>query len=88
MDPFHILILLISGLAGGNAAAAMFPDKSLGMAWNTISGLVGGALGSLALMSALGIADGASAYIQNAAGGGAGGALLMLFVGALSARHR
>lgn len=83
MDFTTIIILLAAGLAGGNAAAIMFPDKSLGLLRNSASGLVGSFAGAGGLASLIGTGNGLGTLIQHAAGGGTGGALLMIAAGFL-----
>jgi uncharacterized membrane protein YeaQ/YmgE (transglycosylase-associated protein family) len=51
MDATSLIIDLISGAIGGNAAGAAMPDKSLGTLGNTIAGLVGGGLGGQILQA-------------------------------------
>lgn len=70
-----LLIQLISGAVGGNAAGAAMKKVSMGTAGNSIVGMIGGYLGS---MLASGQLDG---MIANVAGGGAGGAVLLMIVG-------
>jgi len=72
MDITSLIINLISGAAGGNAAGAAMPDKSLGTVGNSLAGLLGGGAGG-----ALG------SIIGNIAGGGVGGGLLMILASAL-----
>jgi hypothetical protein len=84
-----LLIQLISGAAGGNAAGSLFRDKSLGTLGNSLAGAVGGGLGGQILTALLGIgAAGAGpldlgALIAQIVGGGVGGAILMVAVGVL-----
>ncbi len=92
MDITSLIIQLIVGAIGGNAAGKAMPDKSLGTAGNTIAGVIGGVLGGQILDALLGggtVADateGAAssmdigAIIQDIAGGGIGGAVLMVVV--------
>lgn len=92
MDPTSLVIQLIVGAIGGNAAGKAMPDKSLGTLGNTIAGVVGGGLGGQILDAVLGggamPADAAAAassmdigaIIQDIAGGGIGGAVLMVVV--------
>lgn len=96
MEILNLLIGLISGAVGGNITGAAAPDKSLGTLGNTISGLLGGGLGSY-LLQATGLlthaATVANTTAQSAggldlasllgdiAGGGVGGALLTFIVG-------
>jgi len=91
MDITSLIIQLIVGAIGGNAAGKAMPDKSLGTLGNTIAGVVGGGLGGQILDAVLGggavPADAAAAggmdigaIIQDIAGGGIGGAVLMVVV--------
>lgn len=81
MDLATLAVQLICGIAGGNAAAAMFPDKRFSAIGNTAAGVVGGLLGGQALTALLGAGRDASGMIQNAAGSGSGGAILMMAAG-------
>lgn len=65
MDIASLLISLISGVAGGNAAGAAMPEKNMGAVANSVSGLIGGGLGDF-LLRALGVL--ASAGAAGAAG--------------------
>lgn len=49
MDIVGLLINLISGAVGGNAAGAASKDISLGFIGNTVAGLIGGAAGGYIL---------------------------------------
>ena len=88
-----IIIQLVVGAIGGNAAGKAMPDKSLGTAGNTIAGAIGGFGGGWILDMLLGgapMADAAAgvaasgldigAIIQDVAGGGIGGAVLTIVV--------
>jgi hypothetical protein len=94
MDPntINLIISVLSGIAGGNAAGAAMPDKTLGTLGNSIGGLFGGGIGGF-IMKALGLfaaataaqhtgtAAPASAFdlstlIASIGGGGVSGALL------------
>jgi uncharacterized membrane protein YeaQ/YmgE (transglycosylase-associated protein family) len=80
-----IIIQLISGAVGGNAAGALLKDKSLGTIGNSIAGILGGAGGG-ALLNMLGVATGAggmdiAGIIGSIAGGGVGGGVLMAIIG-------
>ena len=95
MDITSLIIQLIVGAIGGNVAGKAMPDKSLGTLGNTIAGVVGGWHGGQILDKILG--GGCHGYrcrsrrcrnhmdigaiIQNIAGGGIGGAILMIVVG-------
>ena len=92
-----IVIQLVAGALGGNAAGAGVKQYSLGTAGNSIAGAIGGLiLGQV--LAAMGIgepgmatAEGApaaggldvGALIAQVVGGGAGGAILTLIVGAI-----
>lgn len=88
-----IIIQLVVGAIGGNAAGKAMPDKSLGTTGNTIAGAIGGFGGGWILDMILGgapavdAAAGAAAsgldigaIIQDVAGGGIGGAVLTIVV--------
>jgi uncharacterized membrane protein YeaQ/YmgE (transglycosylase-associated protein family) len=95
MDITSLIIQLIVGAIGGNAAGKVMPDKSLGTLGNTIAGVIGGFGGGQILNAVLGggaTADAAAgaaggmdigAIIQQVAGGGIGGAVLMIIVGVI-----
>jgi uncharacterized membrane protein YeaQ/YmgE (transglycosylase-associated protein family) len=87
MDATSLIIDLISGAVGGNAAGAAMPDKSLGTLGNTIAGLVGGGVGGQLLQALLpALAGGGSdlgGILGNIAGSGIGGGLLMMVVSLL-----
>ena len=51
MDTMSLIINLISGAAGGNAAGAAMPDKSLGTLGNSLAGLVGGGVAGAILQA-------------------------------------
>ncbi|MGH8658280.1 MAG: hypothetical protein ACREV4_07340 [Gammaproteobacteria bacterium] len=90
MDILGLIVQLISGAAGGNVAAALLKNLSLGPVGNSIVGILGGGLGGqlLGMLGAGGTGAGAAAsgldigsIISNVAGGGVGGAVLMAIVG-------
>jgi hypothetical protein len=95
IDITSLIIQLIVGAIGGNAAGKVMPDKSLGTLGNTIAGVLGGVGGGQLLDKILGsgaMADAAAgaagsmdigAIIQQIAGGGIGGAVLMIIVGVI-----
>lgn len=86
----EMIIQLIAGAIGGNAAGAGAKNLSLGPIVNTIVGLIGG-LGGGQLLTMLGAGDAAAAasnmdlttIIQSILGGGVGGGALVAIVGAL-----
>jgi len=91
MNIVGLIIQLICGAVGGNAAGGIFKKLSLGPIWNSISGIVGGGLGGQ-LLGMLGAgaagADPAStggmdvgSIISSIAGGGVGGGVLMAIIG-------
>jgi len=80
MDTTSLIINLISGAIGGNAAGAAMPDKSLGTLGNSLAGILGGGVGGSilqALIPALTQGGDVGSILGNIAGGGVGGALLM-----------
>lgn len=82
----QLIIQLISGVVGGNAAGAVMKQRSLGTLGNSIAGLVGGGLGGQLLgMVTGGMAAGGGgmdigSIISQVAGGGIGGGILMVVV--------
>lgn len=87
----QILMNLIAGAIGGNAAGKASPSFDLGTLGNTISGLVGGGvLGQLipiVLPAISAAAQGGNlsvgGILTNLISGGAGGAILTAIIGAL-----
>jgi len=87
MDMASLLISLVSGAVGGNAAGAAMKDKSLGTVGNSIAGILGGGLGTI-LLQQVGVAAGGgqldlSKIITDVAGGGVGGGILMAVIAAV-----
>ena len=93
MDYTKLIIQLISGAVGGNLAGAALKKSSLGVAGNSIVGILGGAIGGQ-LLAWFGLggawtpassADGFNVgeIIASVAGGGVGGAVLLAAVGAI-----
>jgi uncharacterized membrane protein YeaQ/YmgE (transglycosylase-associated protein family) len=88
MDVTSLIVQLVSGAVGGNAAGAALKKLSLGTVGNSIVGILGGGLGGQ-ILAALGMgADGAGAMdagsiVSSIAGGGVGGAVLLAIVGAI-----
>jgi hypothetical protein len=84
-----LIIQLIAGAVGGNAAGAAAKNVSLGGLGNTIAGAVGGgALGQLLPIILPALANAAAggsmdigAIASNLVGGGVGGALLTAIIG-------
>ena len=91
-----LLLQLISGAAGGNAAGSMLKQFSLGPVGNSILGLIGGGVGGQLLHMLLSGGTGGAAaatsgmdlgsIISNVAGGGVGGGLLMIVVGLIKSK--
>jgi len=94
MNIVNLLISLISGAVGGNAAGAAMKDKSLGTAGNSISGILGGGLGGM-ILQMLGIGSAAAgtaassgsldikSILASIASGGVGGGVLMAIISAV-----
>jgi uncharacterized membrane protein YeaQ/YmgE (transglycosylase-associated protein family) len=74
-----LIIQLISGAVGGNAAGAIFKNLSLGTIGNSIAGVAGGGIGGQILGAVL--PSLAGGMVGQAAGGGIGGLVLMAVVG-------
>jgi uncharacterized membrane protein YeaQ/YmgE (transglycosylase-associated protein family) len=83
-----LLIQLISGAAGGNAAGSLMKNSSLGVVWNSVLGIIGGGLGGQ-LLGLLGIAAAPSgsmdlgSIVGSVLSGGVGGGVLLAIVGAV-----
>jgi uncharacterized membrane protein YeaQ/YmgE (transglycosylase-associated protein family) len=87
MDIIGLIISLVSGALGGNAAGAVMKEKSLGTLGNSVAGILGGGIGG-AILQALGLfaKDGGvnlGSIIGNIASGGAGGGILLAIVAIL-----
>ena len=84
----NLVIQLLAGAVGGNAAGAVLKQYNLGPLGNSIAGIIGGGIGGQLLGMMLGGAGGApgsgmdlGSFITQVAGGGIGGGLLMVIVG-------
>ncbi len=86
----NLIIGLISGALGGNGAAKLMPDSSLGTLWNSVAGIAGGGLGSSILgmiVPSLGAAAAGGggmdigSIVAQVAGGGVGGGVVMAVIG-------
>lgn len=88
MDMTSLIISLVSGAVGGNAAAKVLKDFDMGTLWNSVAGIVGGGLGGQ-IMGQLGIDPGAATAAASGSvdmgsiasqigGGGIGGAVLLV----------
>ena len=85
MNVWSLIIQLISGALGGNAAGALMKKLSLGTVLNSILGIVGGGLGGQLLnLLGVGTAGGGldlGGIITSIAGGGVGGGVLLIIIG-------
>ena len=86
MNIINLIISLVSGAVGGNAAGAAMKEKSLGVAGNSLAGILGGGIGG-AILQALGIGGAAasggmdlSSIIGSIASGGVGGGVVMAVI--------
>ena len=98
MNFLPLLLQLIGGAIGGNAAGSLAKDASLGTAGNTIAGALGGGVGMQilgALFPALAGIGGAAAtggsmdigaILGSLAGGGVTGAIIQYVVGMIKNR--
>ncbi len=82
-----LIIQLISGAVGGNAAGSLMKNADLGPVLNSIVGILGGGLGGQ-LLSMLGVGGAEAAggldiasVITQVASGGIGGGVLLAIVG-------
>ncbi|MEM9531529.1 MAG: hypothetical protein AAGA23_11465 [Pseudomonadota bacterium] len=85
MDLVPLIIQLVSGAVGGNAAGALLKNLSLGTVLNSVVGILGGGLGGQ-LLGLLGISAGGGgmdigSIVGQVAAGGVGGGALMAIVG-------
>ena len=86
MNIVNLIISLVSGALGGNAAGAVMKEKSLGTLGNSLSGILGGGIGG-AILQALGMGGGSTggsmdigSIIASIASGGVGGGILMTII--------
>ena len=83
----ELIISLMAGALGGNAAGGMMKNLSLGPIGNSIVGILGGGLGGqlLAMLGAGGVAEAGGldigTIISQLASGGVGGGVLLAIVG-------
>lgn len=82
----ELIIGLLSGAVGGNAAGKLLGSLNQGTLINSISGIVGGGLGGT-ILGAMGVggAEGmdVAGVIAQVAGGGIGGGVVLAIVGAV-----
>ena len=84
MDIVNLIISLVCGALGGNAAGAVLKDKSLGTLGNSLSGILGGGIGG-AILQALGLLGSSgglslASIVGDLVSGGLGGGILMAIV--------
>jgi len=82
----ELIIQLVAGAIGGNAAGMALKKHSLGTLWNSVIGIIGGGLGGQVLgMLGLAVGGGGGLDIASIVGqilsGGVGGGILLVIVG-------
>ena len=83
----NLVIQLVAGALGGNAAGATMKNLDLGTLGNSIAGAIGGAGGGTLLTALLPLLQGAAsnvdvgALVGQAVGGGVSGAVLTAIIG-------
>ncbi len=79
-----MIVNLVSGAVGGNAAGGLMKNFSLGTLWNSVVGILGGGIGGQVL-GMLGMGGGGgmdlTGILSSVAAGGAGGGVLLAVVG-------
>ena len=93
MNYIPLLLQLIGGAVGGNAAGAVAKNSSLGGVGNTIAGALGGGVGMQILGPLLGLGGAAAGggldigtILSGLLGGGVTGGIVQLIVGMLKKR--
>jgi hypothetical protein len=93
MDITSLIIQVISGALGGNAASSVTKDTGLGPLGNTIAGALGGGVGGQILNSLLGLGGAAAAsgldvntIVSAFLTGGVSGGLTALVVGLIKSK--
>lgn len=93
MNLTSLIIQLISGAIGGNAAGAYAKDMSLGPLGNTIAGALGGGVGGQILNSVLGLGGAAAAsgldigtIVSGFLTGGVSGGVVALIAGLIKSK--
>jgi hypothetical protein len=85
MDITSLIVQLLGGVAGGNAAGKGIPNLDLGPLGNTIAGAIGGVGGGQLLQAMLPFLSGGStdigSIVAQLVGGGASGAILTAIIG-------
>lgn len=83
----NLIVQIVAGALGGNAAGATLKNLDLGTLGNTIAGALGGAGGGILLTALLPILQGTAdnvdigALVGQAVGGGVAGAIVTAIVG-------
>ncbi len=85
----NLVIQLVAGAVGGNAAGAILKQFNLGPLGNSIAGIIGGGLGGQILNAIMagggtpspGAALDIGSILTQIVGGGVGGGVLMVIVG-------
>ena len=85
MELLPLIVQLLSGAVGGNAAGSLMKKFSLGTLGNSLVGILGGGLGGQ-LLGMLGMAAGGgemdlAGILSSVASGGVGGGALMAVIG-------
>lgn len=75
------LLSLLSGAVGGNVAGNAMKKYDLGMTGNSVTGLIGGAIGGPIVNMMMMHPESMFGVISNMLGSGVGGAILMIVVG-------
>jgi len=78
-EMLSLIIELIAGALGGNAAGALLKKQSLGTLWNSVLGIIGGGLTGQLLGGASAV--GAMGILESVLEGGIGGGVLMAIIG-------
>ena len=84
-----LIILLIAGIIGGNAAGKSLPKYDLGGIGNTIAGAIGGVVGGEILQTVIalvGSGSGIGSIVGPLVGGCGSGVILTIVVGVLKRR--
>ena len=81
MDLTSLLVQVVSGALGGNAAGAALKQYSLGVLGNTIAGAIGGGIVGQLIGTFVGQA--VEGWVGDIAGGAVGGAILIVLVGVI-----
>lgn len=80
-----LIIQLISGAVGGNAAGKAMPNFDLGTLWNSVAGVIGGGIGAQLIGAVVpGLLSGGlsvGGIVSSIASGGVGGGVLLALVG-------